>query len=81
MTLRSRASFTRPLTVIQHMEASAQQQYLGKIKALEDSLQHSQENLPELRIGKRVRRRARFSRPSIRPDRQLQEEAPRRASS
>jgi ABC-type uncharacterized transport system involved in gliding motility auxiliary subunit len=52
MTLRSRASFSRPLTVIQHMEASAQQQYLGKIKALEDSLQQSQEKLQELQKGK-----------------------------
>jgi ABC-type uncharacterized transport system involved in gliding motility auxiliary subunit len=52
MTLRSRASFTRPLTVIQRMEAEAQQQYLGKIKTLEDSLQQSQEKLQELQKGK-----------------------------
>ena len=35
MALRSRASFTKPLTVIRQMEARAQQQYLGKIKELE----------------------------------------------
>lgn len=52
MSLRSRASFTRPLTVIAHMEAQAQQQYLGKIKALEDSLQQSQEKLQEIQKGK-----------------------------
>jgi ABC-type uncharacterized transport system involved in gliding motility auxiliary subunit len=52
MSLRSRASFTRPLTVIQRMEAAAQQQYLGKIKALEDSLQQSQEKLQEIQKGK-----------------------------
>ncbi|HEX2825238.1 MAG TPA: GldG family protein [Burkholderiales bacterium] len=52
MSLRSRASFTRPLTVIARMEAEAQQQYLGKIKALEDSLQQAQEKMQELQKGK-----------------------------
>ena len=52
MALRSRASFTRPLTVIQQMQAQAQQQYLGKIKELEDSLNQTQEKLQELQKGK-----------------------------
>jgi ABC-type uncharacterized transport system involved in gliding motility auxiliary subunit len=52
MSLRSRASFTRPLTVIAKMEGEAQQQYLGKIKALEDSLQQTQEKLQEIQKGK-----------------------------
>jgi ABC-type uncharacterized transport system involved in gliding motility auxiliary subunit len=52
MALRSRASFTRPLTVIRHMESEAQQQYLGKIKALEDTLNKTQEKLQELQKGK-----------------------------
>ncbi|MGZ8211182.1 MAG: Gldg family protein [Burkholderiales bacterium] len=52
MGLRSRASFTRPLTVIQQMQADAQQQYLGKIKELEDSLNQTQEKLQELQRGK-----------------------------
>ena len=52
MSLRSRASFTRPLKVIQQMEARAQQQYLGKIKELEDSLNQTQEKLQELQKGK-----------------------------
>ena len=52
MGLRSRASFTRPLTVIRNMEAAAQQQYLGKIKSLEDSLTQTQEKLQELQKGK-----------------------------
>jgi ABC-type uncharacterized transport system involved in gliding motility auxiliary subunit len=52
MTLRSRASFTRPLTVVQRMEARAQQQYLGKIKELEDNLNKTQEKLQELQKGK-----------------------------
>ena len=46
--LRSRAAFTRPLTVIQRMEARAQQSYLGKIKELEDNLQQTQEKLAAL---------------------------------
>ena len=36
MALRSRAASFRPLTVVREMEAEAQQQYFGKIKALED---------------------------------------------
>ena len=52
MSLRSRASFTRPLTVIQRMEMQAQQQYLGKIKELEDSVNQTQEKLQELQKGK-----------------------------
>src|SRR6185436_1567294 len=43
--LRSRAAFTRPLTVIQQMESRAQQTYLGKIKELEDSLSQTQDKL------------------------------------
>jgi len=50
--LRSRAAFTRPLTVIQQMEARAQQSYLGKIKELEDSLQQTQEKLTALQKGR-----------------------------
>jgi ABC-type uncharacterized transport system involved in gliding motility auxiliary subunit len=52
MGLRSRASFTRPLTVIRTMEAQAQQQYLGEIKKLEDILNQTQEKLQELQKGK-----------------------------
>jgi ABC-type uncharacterized transport system involved in gliding motility auxiliary subunit len=52
ISLRSRASFSKPLTVIREMEAQAQQQYLGKIKELEDSLQQTQENLQKLQKSK-----------------------------
>ena len=52
ISLRSRASFTRPLTVLREMEAQAQQQYLGKIKELEDSLNQTQENLQKLQKSK-----------------------------
>ena len=54
MGLRSRASFTKPLTVVRQMEAQAQQLYLGKIKGLEDSLQQTQEKLQELQKGKQA---------------------------
>ncbi|HXF66102.1 MAG TPA: GldG family protein [Burkholderiales bacterium] len=50
--LRSRAAFSRPLTVIREMEARAQEQYLGKIKELEDSLNQTQEKLQSLQRGK-----------------------------
>ncbi|MGB7542364.1 MAG: GldG family protein [Burkholderiales bacterium] len=50
--LRSRASAARPFTVIRDMEARAQQAYLGKIKALEDSLNQTQEKLGALQKGK-----------------------------
>jgi DNA repair exonuclease SbcCD ATPase subunit len=52
MSLRARASFTRPLTRVRQIEAEAQQQYLGKIKELEDSLMQTQERLKELQAGK-----------------------------
>jgi ABC-type uncharacterized transport system involved in gliding motility auxiliary subunit len=48
ISLRSRAAFTRPLTVIRDMEARAQQSYLGKIKELEDNLNQTQEKLQAL---------------------------------
>jgi ABC-type uncharacterized transport system involved in gliding motility auxiliary subunit len=47
-SLRSRASFVRPLTVIQNMDAQAQQKYLGKINDLQESLNQTQEKLVAL---------------------------------
>jgi ABC-type uncharacterized transport system involved in gliding motility auxiliary subunit len=52
ISLRSRASFSKPLTVLREMEAAAQQQYLGKIKELEDILNQTQENLKKLQGAK-----------------------------
>ena len=46
--LRSRAAFTRPLTVVKNMEAKAQEAYLGKIKQLEDDLQETQKKLEDI---------------------------------
>jgi ABC-type uncharacterized transport system involved in gliding motility auxiliary subunit len=48
LSLQSRASAFRPLTVVREMEAQAQTQYFGKIKELEDELQKTTENLQKL---------------------------------
>jgi gliding motility-associatede transport system auxiliary component len=52
ITLRSRASFSRPLSLIREMEDRAQQSYLGRIKELEDSLNQTQEKLQALQKSK-----------------------------
>jgi len=51
LSLQSRASAYRPLTVVREMEAEAQAQYFGKIKELEDELQKTTENLQKLQKG------------------------------
>ncbi len=51
ISLRSRAAFSRPLTAIKQIEARAQETYLGKIKALEDSLNQTTEKLQALQKG------------------------------
>jgi ABC-type uncharacterized transport system involved in gliding motility auxiliary subunit len=48
ISLRSRASAVRPLTVVRELEADAQKQYLGKIQALEDELQKTTDKLHTL---------------------------------
>ena len=52
LTLRSRASFSKPLTVLRQMEATAQQSYLGEIKKLEDSRNQIVEKLQNLQKGR-----------------------------
>jgi ABC-type uncharacterized transport system involved in gliding motility auxiliary subunit len=47
-SLRSRADAFRPLTVVRAMQARAQEQYLGRLKALEDELQKTTEKLQEM---------------------------------
>ncbi len=47
-SLRSRADAFRPLTVVREMQARAQEQYLGRLKALEDEVQKTTEKLTEL---------------------------------
>ena len=49
MSLRSRASSFRPLTVVRQMESDAQKQYFSKIKELEDELQQTTEKMQKLR--------------------------------
>jgi ABC-type uncharacterized transport system involved in gliding motility auxiliary subunit len=51
LSLKSRASAFRPLTVVREMEAQAQAQYFGKIKELEDELQKTTETLQKLQKG------------------------------
>jgi ABC-type uncharacterized transport system involved in gliding motility auxiliary subunit len=48
ISLRSRASSFRPLTVVRELEANAQKQYFGKIRALEDELKKTTDKLEEL---------------------------------
>jgi len=48
VSLRSRATAFRPLTVVRELEAEAQKQYFGKIQALEDDLQKTNAKLQEL---------------------------------
>ncbi|MGH8704497.1 MAG: Gldg family protein, partial [Burkholderiales bacterium] len=48
ISLRSRTSSFRPLTVVREMEAEAQKQYFGRLKALEDELQKTTDKLQEL---------------------------------
>ena len=49
---RSRATASRPFTVVKQMEAEAAQAYLGKIKSLEDSLQETRKKLESLQKTK-----------------------------
>ena len=51
-TLRSRAAFSKPLTVLRQMEAQAQQSYLGEIKKLEDARNQITEKLQALQKGR-----------------------------
>jgi ABC-type uncharacterized transport system involved in gliding motility auxiliary subunit len=45
ISLRSRAAALRPLTVVRELEANAQKQYFGKVKALEDEITRTTEKL------------------------------------
>ncbi|MGH8707012.1 MAG: Gldg family protein, partial [Burkholderiales bacterium] len=51
LSLKTRASAFRPLTVVRQMEAEAQLQYFGKIKELEDELQKTNAALQTLQGG------------------------------
>jgi ABC-type uncharacterized transport system involved in gliding motility auxiliary subunit len=49
---RSRGALRRPFTVVQKMQTQAEEQYRGKIKALNDDLQETQKQLNELQAKK-----------------------------
>jgi ABC-type uncharacterized transport system involved in gliding motility auxiliary subunit len=51
ISLRSRSSSLRPLTVVRELEAEAQKEYFGKIQALEDELQKTNARMQELQRG------------------------------
>jgi ABC-type uncharacterized transport system involved in gliding motility auxiliary subunit len=48
VNVRSRATASRPFTVVKEMEAQAAQAYLGKIKTLEENLQETRKKLESL---------------------------------
>ncbi len=48
ISLRSRATAFRPLTVVRELEAEAQKKYFGKIRALEEEIQRTTEKLQSL---------------------------------
>jgi ABC-type uncharacterized transport system involved in gliding motility auxiliary subunit len=48
ISLRSRATAFRPLTVVRELEAEAQKQYFGKIQSLEEEVQKTTAKLQEL---------------------------------
>jgi ABC-type uncharacterized transport system involved in gliding motility auxiliary subunit len=52
ISLRTRQSMTRPLTLINEMQIKAQQAYTGKIKDLEENLQKTKESLQALQKNK-----------------------------
>lgn len=72
VTLRSRASAFRPLTVVRQMEADAQKQYFGRLKALEDERQKTMDKLQELQ---KARGTAAKSAQLLTPEQQLEIES------
>lgn len=52
ISLRTRQSMTRPLTLINEMQVKAQQAYIGKIKDLEENLQKTKDSLQALQKNK-----------------------------
>jgi len=48
ISLRSRATALRPLTVVRELEAEAQKKYFGNIRSLEEELQRTSEKLQSL---------------------------------
>ncbi len=55
--VRSRATLSRPFTVVQEMQARAEGEYREKIKKIEDSLKETQQRLNELQTKKETGQR------------------------
>ena len=53
IAMRSRATLNRPFTVVQTMQAQADQRFRAKIKELEGSLQETQKKLNELQAARK----------------------------
>jgi len=53
IAMRSRATLNRPFTVVQEMQAQADQRFRAKIKELEGSLQEAQKKLNELQAARK----------------------------
>ena len=52
ISVRSRASLSRPFTLVKKIQAQAEDEYRARIKGLEDSLQETQKRLSELQQNK-----------------------------
>jgi ABC-type uncharacterized transport system involved in gliding motility auxiliary subunit len=52
IAVRSRASLSRPFTLVKKIQAQAEDEYRARIKGLEDSLQETQKRLGELQQNK-----------------------------
>lgn len=53
ITVRSRATLSRPFTRMKEMEAAANEKFQGKIKELQDNLDETQRKLNELQVQKK----------------------------
>jgi len=72
ISLQSRASALRPLTVVREMEAEAQKQYFGRLKALEDERQKTLEKLQELQQARGPAAQAKGSAQILSPEQQAE---------
>jgi chromosome segregation ATPase len=53
IAMRSRATLNRPFTVVQEMQAQADERFRAKIKELESGLQETQKKLNELQAARK----------------------------
>ena len=72
ISLQSRASAFRPLTVVREMEAEAQKQYFGRLKALEDERQKTLDKLQELQKARGPAAQSRATAQILSPEQQTE---------